>query len=294
MAPLIWYIGGIGITFLIVLFNSLIADYILTKNKKVLVLTIILLITIIFCSNYSTQEYITDDSVKIALIQGNIEETWLWRIENTNRIIETYENLSIRASKEDPDFIIWPEYAVPKDIFQNKTLFNQISEIARKTNSYLIFGAPTYTEEDKNSLIRPKRDSLLVFSPEGDLIARYDSKNPMPFDDTAVRAEKEYSNNLLEVNGMSIRAGLCFEELLPRMFEGESDFLVSIINHQFLDETSGLELTSQISKLMAAENKRYLVRSSNTGITQIVNPYGKVIAKIPPHKKGILIENIYI
>jgi apolipoprotein N-acyltransferase len=109
-----------------------------------------------------------------------------------------------------------------------------------------------------------------------------------------VKGKKHNSNNILETEKSSITVGLCFEELKIRSFNGDSDFIISSVNNQFFDDTTGLELVSQFSRLIAAENKKYLVRSSNTGITQIVDPYGKVINQIDPNQEKILIENIYI
>jgi apolipoprotein N-acyltransferase len=48
------------------------------------------------------------------------------------------------------------------------------------------------------------------------------------------------------------------------------------------------------SRLKALEEKKYVIRATNTGITQIVNPYGKVTSSIESYKSGILIGNIYI
>jgi len=294
MAPLIWFIGGIGITFLIILFNSLVADYFLKKDKKVLIMVIVILAIILFCYNYSNQEYKTDNQLKVALIQGNMNQTWIWRVTNIGLIIDKYEQLSITASKENPDYIIWPEYSIPIDIFRNQTVYNRLSNLAKKTNSYLVFGTSVYLPNQSNSLVKIQTDTLLVFSPDGELIGRYDSRNPMPFDRMAVKGEKIYSDNLIKTDKAALRVGLCFEELKIRSFHGESDFIISSVNNRFFDDTSGLKLVSQISRLIAAENKKYLVRVSNTGITQIINPYGMVISKIDPHIEGILIENIYI
>ena len=294
MAPLIWIVGSLGITFLIVLFNSLLADYFLKRNSKVLITIIIILLVVIFCYNYSSQEYKTENEIKVALIQGNIDQNWLWRTSNMDLVISTYENLSLRAAEQNPDFIIWPEYSISTDIMLNKDIYNRISNIAKQTNSYLIFGTAIYIENKTNVIIQKKTDTLLVFSPNGELVGRYDSKFPMPFDETVVKGKKHNSNNILETEKSSITVGLCFEELKIRSFNGDSDFIISSVNNQFFDDTTGLELVSQFSRLIAAENKKYLVRSSNTGITQIVDPYGKVINQIAPNQEKILIENIYI
>tara|TARA_Y100000034_G_scaffold24154_1_gene28006 strand:- start:1833 stop:3155 length:1323 start_codon:yes stop_codon:yes gene_type:complete len=294
MAPLIWIIKGIGITFLIILFNTLLAEYFFKKNKKVLLAIITIIIIIIFCYNYSTQEFKTENEIKVALIQGNIQEGWLWRIRNIESIINDYEKLTLEASKQRPDFIIWPEYSVPSDIILNRTLYDRISNIANNSNSYLIFGTRINHKNITNTLSYESIDTLLVFSPKGELVGRYDSKNPMPFDKRVIRGKKHNSINLIKTSKAALRVGLCFEELRIRSFNGDSDFIVSSVNNQFFDDTSGLKLVSQFSRLIAAENKKYLVRSSNTGITQIVDPYGKVIKKINSHEQNILIENIYI
>ena len=65
-------------------------------------------------------------------------------------------------------------------------------------------------------------------------------------------------------------------------------------NNQKLDSTAGFHLISLYPNLRAAENRKYLIRATNTGITKIVNPYGKVEAKLEPYTRGILIGDIYL
>lgn len=52
-------------------------------------------------------------------------------------------------------------------------------------------------------------------------------------------------------------------------------------------------LASYYSRARAAENKRFLARAANTGITQVISPTGKVISKIPAGKMGFLCDTIY-
>lgn len=294
MSPVILYIGNIGVTFLIIFTNSTIADYFLYKNKKILYLSIILILIPIFCYSYSyyAGSNIQGESVSVALIQGNFNQSWGWRYFNTSIILDRYEELSLQASEQDVDFIIWPEYAIPNDLFKDHELYNRISNLAKKTNSYLVLGTIVFEDKEKVSPAEIKTNSAIVFSPNGGVVSRYDSIAPAPEISTVISGDKSL---VVNTDKGSFTIGLCYEEYLGAdLFKQESDFIIIMSNNQAFDNTLGMKVISQFSRLRASESKRYVVRSTNTGLTQIINPYGKVVDKIEPYKPGILISEIYI
>ena len=291
-APLIWFIGASGVTFLIILTNSVLANYFLYKNKKILVIAILLLLipvsSIMFNSTFEFQ----GDPIKVALIQGNIDKIWLWRFRNPELILDTYERLTMEAAASNPDFIIWPEYSIPNDLFLRKDLYDRVSNIAKQTNSYLIIGTLIFIDKEKNSESDDFIDAALVFSPEGELIGQYESPSPVSANDNVIPGSNQY---VIETDKGKISTGLCFEEYIDsEIFSENSDFIIIMTNNQRFDNSRGIPLIAQFSKLRAAENKKYVLRATNTGITQVINPSGKVIGKLEPYKEGILISEIYI
>ena len=228
------------------------------------------------------------------MLQGNFNQGWNWRLLNAKGLIfDVYENLSIEASKSNPDIIIWPEYSIADDLPKDKTLMNRISNLDKKTNAYLVVGTLRfYNTFYKNE--RERNDIALVFNRDGKLIGEYNSIKPVPFEKWVLPGNE---TNIFNTDIGNFGVSLCYEETqdTAKDFSGKgAEFLISLSNDQRLEHTPGFYLISLYPNLMAAENGKYLIRATNTGITKIVNPYGKIEAQLQPYKRGILIGDIYL
>jgi apolipoprotein N-acyltransferase len=293
--PLPWLLGVDGVGFLILLFNSLVAFYILKKEKRILYTIIIFIVFLSSCFLYSYLAIPTGTKIKVALIQGNFQKDWGWRIANANsEIFNTYNQLSREAAKAKPDIIIWPEYAIPEDIFTNKELYDKISQLAKDTNAYLVFGAV-----GKTDLTDPEfnyiKDMAYVFSRKGDYIGGYTSVIPFPFNEKVI-AGTDFPVFNTDIGTFGIST--CYEEnydFIDKLYaEKGADFIISLANNEPLTVLREFEVQALHARFNAAEIKKYIIRASNTGITEVINPYGKVEAKLEPKKSGYLIADIYI
>lgn len=289
MAPLIWYVGSYGITFLIILFNSLIAYYFIKKDKNLLFLLLFLIFIIIFCflySNYSDFPH-KEGKIKVALLQGNFPYSWEWRQQNSFGVIySTYINMTYEASKQKPDIIVWPEYSLTDDIIKNKNIFAEIKSTAQSLNATLIVGAISYVNEENYT------DTAFVFKPDGPF-ETYDSIKPVFMETSVVKGKK---NEPLSHGQYKFGITICNEESIQSITRTyvakDAQFIVSMSNNQFFGR--GRYIISQFTRLRAAENAKYLLRATNDGITQIINPFGKVIYSSEPKKQKILIGDIYV
>jgi apolipoprotein N-acyltransferase len=87
---------------------------------------------------------------------------------------------------------------------------------------------------------------------------------------------------LLPVNGHPISTAICYEivypELVRRFVQGGSQLLTTITNDAWFGRTSAPYQHFEQASMRAIEEGRYLVRAANTGISGIVDPYGRVLA----------------
>jgi len=295
LAPLVWIITGYGITFLILLVNSLVFFYFVKKDTKLIIFGGVLILMLVSCFFYSYYSIPSGKNLRVALIQGNFPEDWSWRINNSGgEIFQRYKQLTLEAAKKNPDIIIWPEYAIPSDLNKNNQLFNKLSELSKQSNSYLIFGS--FEEIDYNNRSGEyKKDVAIVFSNNGSYIGKYESVKPNPLDWDIVAGQKHETINL---GNIKLGISMCYEETqrdlnINHRKEG-AKLLVSLANNQVFKNSVGLKLASLYTRLTAAENKMYVIRATNTGITQIINPYGKITAILKPNEPGFLISEVYI
>jgi apolipoprotein N-acyltransferase len=120
-APLIWFLGSNGITFLVILMNSIIALYFIKKDKRILATGVALALIFLVTYAYSYNAKPEGEKLKVALVKGNFNQPWEWRRINAKTIIfDTYKNLSFEASKKNAELIIWPEYAIAEDISKDR------------------------------------------------------------------------------------------------------------------------------------------------------------------------------
>ncbi len=292
MAPLIWVVGARGITFLIVLVNTVIASLCLRRSREMLVVGSVLLLIIIGCVTYSNLAEPEGKNLKVALLQGNFAQPWIWRCDHAETVVlETYLEMTREAAQEKPDIIVWPEYAIPADVFRNTSLLEKISATVKKSGSCLVFG--TLILHERTNGKRVENDVAVVISSDGAYVDKYVSVRPVPYETWTLPGD-----DLHVVNTEKARLGilLCFEETIADIardltLQGAKLF-ISLANNSRFKQTCGVYLASLQTRLRAAENRRYLVRATNTGITQVINPYGKIIAAVKPFERKIITTEV--
>ena len=293
--PLTYFFGQKGMAFVILLVNSLVAFYLITKNKKYKIGLIAMVIILLSCFIYSYFAVASGKKVKIALIQGNFSKSWEWRTAHSGSdIISTYINLSKEAAKSQPDIIVWPEYAIPDDVKNNQDLKNKISELAKETDAYLVVGSIGTTDKTD-----PKynftSDVANVFSKNGDYLGTYSSIAPFPFDNEVTPGN---ALPVFDTGFGKFGVSLCYEEHFGDIYKNYAksgaQFFVSLANDDPLKVPWTVKYKSDNVRLRAAENGKYLIRANNTGITEVINPYGKIVAQLPQHQEGFLIADIYV
>lgn len=286
-APLIWLIGGRGITFIVIALNSIIAGFIIKQSKKKALSTAIITVILIFCYVYSSIGEADGEPLKVVLTQGNFEQAWKWRQDHVIEIFDAYSSLS--NGKVEEGLIVWPEYALPMDIvFYYPSLFEKVQEFTKNNNAYLITGSLIYEKESGDHY-----DSALLFNPDGKFVDSYNSIYPAFYNEHTIKGEEEAK--LFTIKEKKAGVMICAEETDSRLARLQTkegaQFLVSLSNNQ--NFSRGIHLSKLYSRLRAAENYKYLVRSTNTGLTQIINPYGKA-HEIEENKRKLLIGEIHL
>jgi len=294
-APLIWYTGSIGLTLLIILFNSALARYFTKKDKFSLITAILLMAIFLFSHVFSLTRAPGDlhnlkKTEKVALIQGDVPRDSIFcYTERLEKRISRYIDLSEKAAKEKPDLIVWPEYTFPVDVmneFPDK-MQPVIDEIMRTKACFIIGSLLIDQTEEKRHY-----NSVLVFRGDGTLGGIYYARSPAPFNRN-IRL-KHMSEELYQGN---IGITLCWEELNSGIFRDYvskgAEYFISLSSNTDLDHFWFKRYTSFFSRARAAENMRYLARVTQTGITQIIDPFGKVVRRLPSNCSTFLIGEVY-
>lgn len=294
-APLIWYTGSIGLTLLIILFNSALARYFAKKDKFALITAILLMAIFLFSHIFSLTRDPGDlhnlkQNEKVALIQGDVPRDSIFGYtERLEKRILRYINLSEKAAKEKPDLIVWPEYTFPVDAmngFPDK-MRPVIDEIRRTKAKFIIGSLLTDQTKEKHNY-----NSALVFNNDGTLGGIYYARASAPFNRN-IRLKRTSEELYPDKVGIT----LCWEELNARIFRDYvskgAEYFISLSSNTDLDYFWFKRYTSFFSRARAAENMRYLARVTQTGITQIIDPFGKVIRRLPSNCSTFLIGEVH-
>ena len=213
--------------------------------------------------------------------------------------------LSVRPKAEPsgtPGLIIWPESPAPffvTDLHVRSTMAN----IARSTNSYIIAGTIGIRGIGDPSGKPDIYNSAAVIAPNGAWTYEYDKIHLVPFgeyvpfEDLLIFASgltREVGTfargtiaQPLAVDGSRVGMFICYESIFPdevRQFaHNGAEFFVNISNDGWYGESGAPWQHLNMARMRAVENNRWLLRDTNTGITAVIDPYGRVSRRGSAH-----------
>lgn len=280
-APVIWYLGSIGITLLLVMFNAGVAHFLAKRDRFSLALSIFL--ACLFVGSYAfsmihAPEGTGKDLRKIALVQGDVAKRNLFGYtEDLDDRIGRYVALSKEAEAEGVSLVVWPEFSLPVDVmakFPEKMA--PIERLVASSGAEYVIGSMYTDPEDKDT----RYNSAFIFDPSGRLEDIYYSEEPAIFNEGITPRD---NGDMIFLDGAAVT--LCWEEISERIFReyarNGAEYFLALSSNAALDYSWFKGYISYFSRARAAENMRYTARVTQSGITQLVSPMGKVISKIP-------------
>jgi apolipoprotein N-acyltransferase len=261
---------------------------------------------------FSIPSALSGKPFSVAVVQGNIPPELKWEREYRGQILSKYEDLSEEASRSRPKLIVWPEASTPGFVLKDMTLLQRMIGMVKRFNTYMLVGSAEYPKFSK-TLIKEKKsgNTALFFSPEGKILGQYLKIHLIPFSEYVpyegiIRwpefivgpstnshiAGKELT--LFDIGGTKFGALICSEILYPELGRGMvnhgAGFLVNISNEGWFGKSAYSYQALSISVFRAVENRVNLVRSTNTGISAFIDPYGRVTAKLTKEGEDLFIE----
>ncbi len=314
--------GTYGLSFIIVLVNVIIFDILNEKFRGTRLMAEVVLgctlMLIIFSYGYFRvnqldKSLMSAESMHVSLIQGNIDQNIKWDPRFQMETINVYKELSLQVNSSRPGLTVWPETAAPFFFQEFNELHSRILNIARMSGEWLLFGSPSYLREyigteDRISYL----NSAFLLSPTGKIIDRYDKvhlvpygeyvplKSIFPFIDKLAVGVGDFrpgsGYNPLTLGNKKLGVLICYEGIFPeasRTYKNMGvDLLVNITNDAWFGRTSAPHQHLSMTIFRAVENRLYIIRSANTGISSIIDPAGRIIAKTELFTKSILQDNI--
>jgi apolipoprotein N-acyltransferase len=241
----------------------------------------------------------------LRLVQGNVSQHHKWQPELRAQWFRRYLELTAEA-EDGVRAVIWPESAAPYPLDQEPEARRLIGQVVPPGGLLLTGGERFDFASD------PPRawNSLFVLDPSGTIVARYDKRDLVPFGEFLPLRGVLGRLGLKKLTGGSIdfQSGpgrrtialpglppfsplICYEAIFPGAVVDRSArpaWLLNITNDAWFGRSSGPYQHLAMARLRAVEEGLPLVRSANTGISAVVDPWGRVTARLDLGVTGVL------
>jgi apolipoprotein N-acyltransferase len=247
----------------------------------------------------------TIEGVRLRLVQPNIAQHLKWKPDLRIKHVRRQLQMSRQAAEgAPPTHIIWAETAVPFNLSSDRPL-QKILGKAVPADGLLITGAPRV--EGRSGADQKLWNSAHALTPAGDIVATYDKRHLVPFGEyvpfrsilgfsklTAGRLDFTPGTGprTIDLPGLPLAAILiCYEIIFPDEVPGDGErpgWLLNITNDAWFGLTAGPYQHLAAARMRAVEHGLPLVRVANTGISAVVDGYGRIIASLPLGQAGVL------
>ena len=255
--------------------------------------------------------------VRLRIMQPNLAQDAKFRPEFKDAILDRYTSLSDRATSPqttgvaDVTHLIWPESAFPFILTRDGAAMERLSSFLGP-RTVLITGAAREENRPRGAR-RVFYNSVQALDREHGLLATYDKIHLVPFGEYLPLGgvlEKLGLRQFVHIPGgfdaglsrMPLRlpglpplsALVCYEAVFPGEVSTDGPLserpgaLLNLSNDAWFGLTAGPYQHFSQSRLRAIEEGLPLVRAANTGISAIVDPYGRVIGSLPLGVDGVL------
>ncbi len=237
----------------------------------------------------------TADKIKVAVIQGNIDQAQKWDPRFQVLTTVKYRNLSLQPSVKGADLVIWPETAAPFYFNDDEILTKIVIDGVKTAGAYFIIGSPSYAAGQHDYIYH---NSAYLIAPDGKTLGKYDKvhlvpfgeyvplKAWLPFIDKLVAQVGDFKpgrqGNTLKWKNHKVGMLICYEVIFPElaraMVKNGAQLMVNITNDAWFGRTSAAYQHFSMAVFRAVENRRALARAANTGISGFVDPCGRILS----------------
>jgi len=298
--------GVYGISFLIVLVNSAVAE--LLENRERLLPFLIALAVAGAVFAYGMVRIGQPDGsggIRVSVIQGNIEQDKKWDPSYQSEVMATYKRLTLKVLEERPDLIVWPETATPfyfgSKEYPSPALTEDLRRFVRSSGTPLLFGSALHEIQDRRHILR---NSAVFLDEEGAIDDYYTKHRLVPFGEYVplknsllffvtklvqpagdFKAGSEYTivgvRSKDAGRNIPVSTVICYEIIFPghvRQFVNDgATVITTITNDAWFGRTGAPYQHFSMAVLRAVENRVPVARAANTGISGFIDAKGKIL-----------------
>ena len=253
---------------------------------------------------------------RVHIVQTNIDLDQKLDAANKVSLLDELAELSIPrdqqeigAQLESVRLVLWPETPAAFYFNHDREFRSRMERIATSAGAYFLFGFVDFRPRSDDSGEKDPYNSVAVLSPTGRTISQYDKIHLVPFGEYIPYAQLFFFVDKISTEAGNFKPGkrvvvapfdnygtvgsfICYEAVVPdlvRMFARDgSQLLVNVTNDAWFGDSPAPFQHLAMSRMRAIENRRYLLRAANNGISAIIDPDGQVVKTIPRNQRTFL------
>jgi apolipoprotein N-acyltransferase len=309
--------GVYGLSFLVVLTNATVAGcwaHQAMRRRQLLVVIGVLA----FAFGYGAWRLGTataaDQKLTVGLVQGNVAQDVKWDIDARREILQRHIALTEEAARRGATVVIWPEssWPDPYGIERDPAAYEPVAAAAARYGIDVVVGTVRVQAGDDGYDVA---NGAVRIDPTGQLAGAYEKTHLVPFGEyLPFRSVLNRLGPLVQAVG-ELRAGdadqpllggdaalpsfglaICYEVIFPhipaRQVAAGARFLATITNDAWYGTTAGPYQHFAMARVRAVEHRRWLVRSANTGISGVIDPWGRVVEATPLEEPAVVVAEI--
>lgn len=219
--------------------------------------------------------------------------------------MDQLEQISISAAQKVPGVVVWPEVPAPFSL-QDVNFQSRATRIAHGAGNGFLVGVIDWKPLPGGG-IAPNNSAVLL-GPNGEIDFIYDKIHLVPFSEyvpwrkwfffakdlTGLIGDFQHGSQYKvgNVSGGPFSAFICYEAIFPneirRFTLGGAQLFVNISDDGWFGGSGAPAQHLAMARVRAVENRRWLLRDTNDGITVSIDPYGRIVAQLPADIRGEL------
>jgi apolipoprotein N-acyltransferase len=253
--------------------------------------------------------------IRVGLVQGNVDQAQKWNIARSTAIFGQHMTMTRQAIARGASFVIWPESSTPFRFEEDLMGAAQMRTLARENGVTLLFGSDHLVWTGSGATRRADKayNSAFLVRADGTNGGVYSKMHLVPWGEYVPLKDLLFfvgplveaigtgfvpgsEPTLLPVDGHRVSVAICYEVIYPdlvRRFVREgSELLTTITNDAWFGPTSAPYQHFDQASMRAIELGRYVVRSANTGVSGIVDPYGRVLERTEIYQPAVVVGDV--
>lgn len=299
-------LGGMALLALLILSINILIYHAFKTRKRYLLHAAILLVVWLGYGFYALKSIkLEEHEARIAVMQPSIPQVDKWEAEHYEYIISRYDSLCAEAMHQGTKMLIFPEAAMPVYLMLEPGPMADLRTLLSKYGLSVFTGFP-------HSTIAPSGHSqqylyynaATLFNPDQGFGELYYKNILVPIGERMLwldqfpflwslqfgQANWEFGTKIpvYECDGYKFSPSICYELAFPHFMQKANfhqeatpkvDYHVNITNDAWFGTSYGPWLHGMMTRFRAVESRIQVYRSANTGISMIVDPLGRILAR---------------